>query len=97
MLFWVFLNKLHRMANTKKKNNLTRPIHPMPAWIRKALAGHKLIEAYKERPPYQQNDYIGWITRAKLEATQQKRLQQMLDELKGGTHYMNMAWNSRKS
>jgi uncharacterized protein YdeI (YjbR/CyaY-like superfamily) len=40
------------------------------------------------RPPYQQNDYIGWITLAKLESTKQKRLNQMLDELKKGGVYM---------
>jgi hypothetical protein len=44
------------------------------------------------RPAYQQNDYIGWITRAKLEAIKQKRLNQMLEELKGGKYYMKMEW-----
>ncbi|MCK7537754.1 MAG: YdeI/OmpD-associated family protein [Marinilabiliales bacterium] len=42
------------------------------------------MDAYQSRPPYQQNDYIGWINRAKLESTKQKRLNQMLDELKKG-------------
>lgn len=50
------------------------------------------MDAYHARPAYQQNDYIGWITRAKLEATKQKRLNQMLDELEGGKYYMNMVW-----
>jgi hypothetical protein len=30
-------------------------------------------EAYKARPPYQRNDYIGWIMRAKLKATHEKK------------------------
>jgi uncharacterized protein YdeI (YjbR/CyaY-like superfamily) len=83
-------------SSMKKQNTLTRDIHPMPAHIRKALTTHQLMDAYKERPPYQQNDYIGWITRAKLEATQQKRLNQMLEELKGGNRYMKMAWSGRR-
>jgi uncharacterized protein YdeI (YjbR/CyaY-like superfamily) len=50
------------------------------------------MDAYHFRPAYQQNDYIGWITRAKLEATKQKRLNQMLEELEGGKYFMNMEW-----
>jgi len=45
---------------------------------------------YKDRPAYQQNDYIGWISRAKRQETKDKRLSQMLDELEAGGIYMNM-------
>ena len=38
-------------------------------------------------------DYLGWIARAKLPATREKRLAQMLDELKDGGVYMNMKWS----
>jgi uncharacterized protein YdeI (YjbR/CyaY-like superfamily) len=69
-----------------------RPRYAMPDFIRDALHEHELLDAYRTRPPYQQNDYIGWITRAKLETTRQKRLNQMLDELKGGNLYMSMLW-----
>lgn len=72
-----------------------RPRHPMPDFIREALTARGLMEAYRARPPYQQNDYIGWITRAKLEATRQKRLTQMLDELGRGGVYMKMKWNPK--
>ena len=71
-----------------------RPRYSMPGYILDALNEHGLMEAYRSRPPYQQNDYIGWITRAKLEATGQKRLGQMLAELKGGKYYMSMEWKS---
>jgi uncharacterized protein YdeI (YjbR/CyaY-like superfamily) len=67
----------------------------MPEYIRLALTERGLMDAYRARPDYQQNDYIGWITRAKQEATREKRLQQMLDELEQGTHYMKMKWRSR--
>ena len=71
---------------------LTRTRHKMPDYIREALNERRLMGAYNERPDYQQNDYIGWITRAKREETKQKRLAQMLDELEGGKLYMNMSW-----
>jgi uncharacterized protein YdeI (YjbR/CyaY-like superfamily) len=67
----------------------------MPGFIREALASGKLRTAYDERPPYQRNDYIGWITRAKLPATRDKRLAQMLDELRAGDVYMKMAWRGK--
>ena len=53
----------------------------MPGFVRQALEQHGLMPAYRARPPYQQNDYIGWITRAKRPETKEKRLAQMLDEL----------------
>jgi uncharacterized protein YdeI (YjbR/CyaY-like superfamily) len=67
----------------------------MPNVVRDSLNEHGLMDAYRSRPPYQQNDYIGWITRAKLESTRQKRLNQMLDELKRGNVYMKMKWHPK--
>jgi uncharacterized protein YdeI (YjbR/CyaY-like superfamily) len=78
-----------------KTARLTRAKNPMPAFVRNALNERGLMEAYRARPPYQQNDYLGWIVRAKLEATKLKRLNQMLDELQGGKLYMNMVWKPR--
>ena len=75
---------------------LTRTRHEMPDYVREALTERKLMDAYRERPDYQQNDYIGWITRAKREETKAKRLAQMLDELEGGKLYMNMKWRPKK-
>ena len=71
---------------------LTRTRHKIPDYIREALNERKLMDAYHDRPDYQQNDYIGWITGAKREETKEKRLEQMLDELEGGKLYMNMSW-----
>ncbi|WP_417259568.1 YdeI/OmpD-associated family protein [Celeribacter sp.] len=76
---------------------LTRPKHPMPDEIRKAIEARGLMAAYEARPPYQRNDYLGWIARAKRDATKAKRLAQMLDELEGGTLYMKMVWRSKGS
>jgi uncharacterized protein YdeI (YjbR/CyaY-like superfamily) len=72
-----------------------RPRYPMPAFVRKALVQAKLLDAYRARPPYQQNDYVGWITRAKRDETRQRRLAQMLEELRAGDRYMKMAYRPK--
>lgn len=74
---------------------LTRTRYEMPDFVREALSKHGLVDAYRNRPDYQQNDYIGWITRAKLESTREKRLLQMLDELARGGVYMKMEWREK--
>jgi uncharacterized protein YdeI (YjbR/CyaY-like superfamily) len=74
---------------------LKRPHHDMPDYVLEALSTRGLLNAYRNRPAYQQNDYIGWITRAKREATQHKRLKQMLDELEYGGVYMRMRWHPK--
>ncbi|SHF09429.1 Bacteriocin-protection, YdeI or OmpD-Associated [Fodinibius roseus] len=71
-------------------SNLERPKHPMPKFVKKALEERGLMEDYRERPAYQQNDYIGWINKAKRQETKQKRLRQMLHELEVGGVYMKM-------
>ena len=71
-------------------SNLKRPRHPMPDFVKRALAERGLMGAYKERPAYQQNDYVGWINQAKRHETKEKRLRQMLDELEMGGVYMNI-------
>lgn len=68
-----------------------RPRHPMPDDVKKALEERGLMGDYKRRPPYQQNDYLGWIGRAKRPEIREKRLNQMLDELEAGGVYMRMA------
>ncbi len=79
----------------EKASRLVRPRHKMPAIVRQALNERGLMAAYRSRPPYQRNDYLGWITRAKREQTRQKRLAQMLDELARGDLYMKMAYRPK--
>ena len=71
-------------------SSLKRQRNPMPNFVKTALEESGLMTTFHERPAYQQNDYLGWISRAKLQETKLKRLQQMLDELKEGGVYMNM-------
>ena len=74
-------------------STLKRPRNSMTAAIRNALNLSGLMSEFRLRPPYQQNDYIGWIARAKQIETRDKRLRQMLHELKVGGIYMNMKHN----
>jgi uncharacterized protein YdeI (YjbR/CyaY-like superfamily) len=78
----------------KRKKAAPRPRYAMPAFIRRALAKRGLLAAYRERPPYQRNDYIGWITRAVRASTREQRLEQMLSELERGGVYMKMTWHA---
>jgi uncharacterized protein YdeI (YjbR/CyaY-like superfamily) len=68
----------------------------MPKNIRARLIKYGLLKLYNARPPYQRNDYLGWISRAKLETTREKRIHQMLEELKEGDRYMKMRWTGVK-
>ncbi|HEY1074288.1 MAG TPA: YdeI/OmpD-associated family protein [Patescibacteria group bacterium] len=74
---------------------LQRPRYPLPDDIQQRLTDQGLMDKYRERPEYQQNDYIGWITRAKQDSTREKRLNQMIEELRGGTEYMKMKWHPK--
>ena len=74
---------------------LTRAQNPMLDYVEAALKNEGLAAAFAARPPYQRNDYLGWIARAKREATQAKRLRQMLDELAAGNAYMGMEWRGK--
>ena len=77
---------------TGSTTRLKRDLQPMPPFVESALVERGLMDAYQERPPYQRNDYLSWINRAKLEPTKQKRMAQMLAELAAGDRYMNMVW-----
>ena len=80
------------------KSKLQRDLHKMPESVLAALEARSLMDDYKQRPAYQQNDYIGWINAARRDETKQKRLLQMLDELERGGVYMKMEHPpSRKS
>lgn len=76
-------------------SRLKRARHPMPPFVEQALDENGLMEAYRARPPYQQNDDIGWIIRARREETRDRRLRQMLDELRGGERYMKMEYKAK--
>ncbi len=74
---------------------LKRAQNPMPDFVKVALENEGLATAYAARTPYQRNDYLGWISRAKRDATRDKRLWQMLEELAAGDTYMGMRWGGK--
>ena len=89
-------------ATGSKKNNtdidtskMKREVYDIPDYVAAALDKSGLWDRYRARPPYQRNDYIGWISRGKREETRQKRLNQMLDELRSGDSYMGMGYNAK--
>ncbi len=84
--------KKRRPGMPKKTPAARRERYSMPDFVMETLSRAKLFDAYESRPPYQRNDYIGWITRAKRDETRAKRLAQMLDELRRGDVYMKMKY-----
>lgn len=79
----------------KPKNTLKRALQRVPKEVKQLILREGLWDAYHSRPPYQRNDYIGWINRAKRNETKNKRTQQMLTELRQGDRYMKMIWRPR--
>ena len=76
-------------------SSLTRKIQPIQQFIKDALEKNKVSEKYLEHPHYQQNDYIGWITKVKQEKTRSKRLNQMLKKLRNSNKYMK--YNAKRN
>ena len=74
---------------------LKRPKQTMTKFVKSALEKEGLKVAYDERPPYQRNDYLWWINDAVKDETKQRRLNNMLSELKQGHGYMGMAWRQK--
>ena len=75
---------------------MKRPAHPMPDFVADLLDSEGLRALYDQRPWYQRNDYLGWISTAKRPETRLKRTRQMLGELRAGNVYMKMAWRPRR-
>jgi uncharacterized protein YdeI (YjbR/CyaY-like superfamily) len=78
------------------KSHLKRQRYEMPDEIREALVRNSVLQAYYDRPAYQQNDYIGWIGHAKRDETRRERITQMLQELARGDRYMKMPYKAKQ-
>lgn len=76
-------------------SRLKRAINLMPIDIEERLLREGLLDSYHRRPPYQQNDYLGWIARAKRPETKEKRIAQMIAELRSGDSYMGMSYSAK--
>jgi uncharacterized protein YdeI (YjbR/CyaY-like superfamily) len=76
--------------------SLKRAINPMPDDVRGAREAEGLEARYGARPPYQQNDYLGWIGRARRDETRRKRIETMLRELREASRYIGMSYTPRR-
>lgn len=74
---------------------MKRPLQPMPDDVAAVLDERGLRAAYDARPPYQRNDWLAWLARAKQPETRARRLESMLAELAAGHGYMGMAWRPK--
>lgn len=78
------------MSFDPREAKLNRPLQPLPEDIYTRLQAENVAADYSARPAYQQNDYLMWIASAKRPATREKRIAQMIDELRRGGVYMGM-------
>jgi uncharacterized protein YdeI (YjbR/CyaY-like superfamily) len=62
----------------------------MPPDVDQELRSAGVLDAYRERPAYQRNDYLGWIGQAPRDVTRAARVRQMVDGLRQGGVYMGM-------
>lgn len=67
----------------------------MPPDLEERLIRENVMDRYRRRPPYQQNDYLSWIARAKRPETREKRIAQMIAELHSGDSYMGMSYRAK--
>ncbi len=88
----ILADRVHTLltAASSRPKPAPKPRNEMEEFVRDALIRDGLMDEYRNRPGYQRNDYLGWIQNAKTEPTRQKRLAQMLDELRRGGLYMKM-------
>jgi uncharacterized protein YdeI (YjbR/CyaY-like superfamily) len=74
-----------------------RPCYSMPDIVKMMLKENGLDEAYANRHPYQQNDFLMWIGQVRCEETRTRRINQMLEELMAGNVYMKMQRNPKRA
>jgi uncharacterized protein YdeI (YjbR/CyaY-like superfamily) len=58
----------------------------LPREIEQRLEESGLLKAYRGRTYYQQKGYLQWIEAVKQEATRERRIERMLEELREGTY-----------
>jgi uncharacterized protein YdeI (YjbR/CyaY-like superfamily) len=73
-------------ANVSEHPPAPRPTTlPLPGWMEDELRAHPAAwEEFNRLPPSHRRNYIGWVTDAKREATQRKRLVEAIAMLERG-------------
>ena len=82
---------------TESREIKKKSVLELPGGIKNILLAENLLESYENRPFYQRNDYLHWITDAKREETRNKRIRHMLEELRAGNIYMNMEYTGKRT
>jgi uncharacterized protein YdeI (YjbR/CyaY-like superfamily) len=59
-------------------------LHELPDFIKNTILEKNIHETWESLTPIQRNEYICWVTMAKQEATKEKRLRIMVENLSGG-------------
>lgn len=59
-------------------------LHELPDFIKKEILAKKIHETWESLTPIQRNEYICWVTMAKQDATKEKRLRIMIENLSDG-------------
>ena len=62
----------------------------LPDWYKKVLQKEKLLEKYESQIYTYRKGYLQWIEGAKQPQTKEKRINQMISEVRGGKIYMGM-------
>lgn len=74
----------YNKAMKKDASKKTR-VHMVPNDLKKALSkNEKIQEAWKDRTPLAQNEWICWVISAKKQETRERRIQRACEELAAG-------------
>lgn len=85
------------VTNKPQAAAIPRQEKQLPADLKALLIQEGQLENYEARPRYQRTDYITWIERAARTETREKRITQMLEELRGGDAYMGMNYKAKSN
>lgn len=89
--------KHYELKKQGKKIEQEKDIFIIPQEIQNILIQQNIVEQFKKRPPYQQQGYIKGIVEAKRLTTKEKRIHQMIDELKVTHLYQGRQYYKKKS
>lgn len=92
----VLYNCEQRISNQIRNEGVPRSQKPLSDCLKARLIQEGQLENYNTRPRYQRTDYISWIEKAVRTETREKRISQMIEELRNGDAYMGMVYNAKR-
>ena len=77
--------KTSKYLEKRKKVDLPGPVHSLPSDLKKAIdSSAKAKASWNDITPLAQNEWICWVTSAKLEETRLKRMDRAVSDLTNG-------------